>query len=137
MNKLYKSKYDKVIFGVIGGIGEFLNIDSNLLRIVAAIFFIRMPFSFIIFYLISSIIIPEDTGIIEYNYDENQNTKNFLGISLIAFGVLSILKRLIPKLNISLFRPIQKVIIYITKFWPILLVTLGVYILASKDDKYR
>jgi len=34
MKKLYKSKKNKIFAGVIGGIGEYFNIDPVLLRIV-------------------------------------------------------------------------------------------------------
>lgn len=35
--RLYRSAHDKMIFGVCGGIGEYLNVDSTLVRLIWAI----------------------------------------------------------------------------------------------------
>lgn len=35
--KLYKSVYDRKVAGVCGGIAEYLNIDSTIVRIVTAL----------------------------------------------------------------------------------------------------
>lgn len=37
VKKLYLSKKDKVLTGLIGGLGEFFEVDSTLLRIVIVI----------------------------------------------------------------------------------------------------
>lgn len=59
MKKLYKSREDRMISGVLGGIAEYFGIDSTLLRILytVAIFFgVGSP---IILYIILAILIPE------------------------------------------------------------------------------
>jgi phage shock protein PspC (stress-responsive transcriptional regulator) len=37
MNKLTKSKNNAVIFGVLGGVGEYFNIDPVLLRVIVVV----------------------------------------------------------------------------------------------------
>ena len=37
MNKLYRSRTDRMLFGVCGGLGKYLNIDSTVIRIVAVL----------------------------------------------------------------------------------------------------
>ncbi len=58
MKKLYKSKDDRILSGVCGGIAKYINVDSTLVRIA----FVAITLSNFIFgsilYLICSIIIP-------------------------------------------------------------------------------
>lgn len=37
MNKLYKSNKDRMLFGVAGGLAEYLNVDATIIRIIFAI----------------------------------------------------------------------------------------------------
>ncbi|MBO4323768.1 MAG: PspC domain-containing protein [Lachnospiraceae bacterium] len=37
MRKLYKSRYDRKICGVCGGIAEYLGVDSTLVRIITVL----------------------------------------------------------------------------------------------------
>jgi len=61
MKKLYRSKKNKTIFGIIGGLGEYLETDPILLRIIFVL--ITMATGIIpgIFaYFISVFIVPKD-----------------------------------------------------------------------------
>ena len=58
MNKLYKSRYDRTICGVCGGIAELLGVDSTIVRIVTAALVLAGGLSIWI-YIIAAIIIPE------------------------------------------------------------------------------
>ncbi|MCA9381478.1 PspC domain-containing protein [Candidatus Dojkabacteria bacterium] len=61
MKKLYRSNKDRVIAGVCGGLGEYLNIDPVILRIIFAIALFSGGAGFWI-YIILWIVIPlEDT----------------------------------------------------------------------------
>jgi phage shock protein C len=57
--RLYRSRKDKVIAGVCGGIGEYFDIDSTLVRLVW-ILFIFMGGTGFLAYIIAMIIIPEN-----------------------------------------------------------------------------
>ena len=58
MKKLYKSKDDRILSGVCGGIAKYINVDSTLVRIgFVAITLSNFIFGLIL-YLICSIIIP-------------------------------------------------------------------------------
>ena len=57
--RLYKSSSNRVLCGVCGGIGEYLNVDSTLIRLVWAIF--ACTGTGILAYFIAAIIIPSDT----------------------------------------------------------------------------
>jgi phage shock protein PspC (stress-responsive transcriptional regulator) len=52
--KLYRSRTNKWLLGVCGGLGEYFGIDATIIRIIAIVSGIG-----IIAYLIAAIIIPE------------------------------------------------------------------------------
>ena len=55
--KLYKSSTDKKIAGVCGGIAEYFNIDSTLVRL-GWVVFCALGGSGLLAYIIASIVIP-------------------------------------------------------------------------------
>ena len=58
--RLYKSRENRVIAGVIGGIGEYLGVDPVVLRVVwVAIVVFTVGIPGIIVYLIAAFVIPE------------------------------------------------------------------------------
>ncbi len=59
MSRLYRSKNDRIIAGVCGGIAEYFNIDPTLVRIVFAILIFVFGLSIWI-YPVLWIIIPEE-----------------------------------------------------------------------------
>jgi phage shock protein C len=59
MKKLYKSKKDKVLSGLIGGLGEYFDIDPVLLRLAfVVVTFITGFFPGVIAYIIGVLIAP-------------------------------------------------------------------------------
>lgn len=63
MKKLYKNNKNKIFAGVIGGIGEYFNIDPVILRLIwisATVFTGFAPG--IIAYLISVFVVPDKSG---------------------------------------------------------------------------
>ena len=66
---LYKSRDNRVIQGVCGGIGEYLGIDPVIVRLIW-VFFTLTAFAGLIGYILACIIIPENNG-----YDDN-NSRN-------------------------------------------------------------
>lgn len=60
MKQLYRSKTNRVIAGVCGGLGEYLGIDANVIRLVAVFLLIVTGFVPVgVMYLIAAIIVPE------------------------------------------------------------------------------
>lgn len=59
--KLYKSKNNRMICGVCGGIGEFFNIDPTIIRLLFVIFGLMTPG--IVAYIAAAIIMPEEKDI--------------------------------------------------------------------------
>jgi phage shock protein C len=57
--RLYRSKKEKIIGGVCGGLGEFFDIDPTIIRLLWAIITILSIGAGILVYLLAWIIIPQ------------------------------------------------------------------------------
>lgn len=125
MKRLTRSSNDKYILGVCGGLADYLNIDSTIIRII---WFVLMMSSLGIFglaYLICGFVIPLDNNIEDHKSYENNNSKIFIGISLIVIGLYMVSNLLFPHLSATIYRLIR--------FWPSLLVLLGLYVIFKKN----
>ena len=60
--KLYRSRDNRMIAGVCGGLGEYFGIDATLVRLafVLGMFFLAIPGALAFVYLIMMIVIPEE-----------------------------------------------------------------------------
>lgn len=60
MKKLYKSQQDKKLCGVCGGIAEYLNMDSTIIRLIWALLTV---FSFgtpVLVYIVAALVMPNE-----------------------------------------------------------------------------
>lgn len=60
--KLYRSETDRKICGVCGGIGEYFNVDSTIIRLL----WIFLAFTYgsgILIYIIAALIIPSESEV--------------------------------------------------------------------------
>lgn len=77
--KLYRSKTDRKLLGVLGGFAKYFNVDATILRIIyvlLSLFVLGCP---IIIYLIVALVIPEEPENSEYQdvkYTSGDNEKN-------------------------------------------------------------
>ena len=55
--KLYRSRKNRMLCGICGGIGEYLNIDPTLVRLLAVL--LGCSGTGILVYIIAAIIIPD------------------------------------------------------------------------------
>jgi phage shock protein PspC (stress-responsive transcriptional regulator) len=88
VKKIYRSKHDRYLGGVAGGLAEYFNIDANLFRIL----FILITFTGgigIILYMIAVFIIPENPLQDEKTRKRLEKDSTFLlAVILILFGLL-------------------------------------------------
>jgi phage shock protein C len=84
MEKLHRSKKNKMIFGVCGGLSEYLRIDVTLIRIAAILAAFMGPG--ILLYIIAALIMPADGGYAsgdggfyagQNNYDNNYTASGY------------------------------------------------------------
>ncbi len=57
--KLYRSKVDSMICGVCGGLGEYFDVDSTIVRLIAIVLIFGWG-SGLLAYLVAAIIIPKN-----------------------------------------------------------------------------
>lgn len=62
--KLMRSKTNRTVCGVCGGIGEYLNIDPTLVRLIWLLCSIASLGTGLIVYIVAALIIPEDNNIV-------------------------------------------------------------------------
>ena len=58
MKKLYRSRDNRVLCGVCGGIGEFLDVDPTIIRLLCLLLGFTGTGLFV--YIVAAIIIPEE-----------------------------------------------------------------------------
>lgn len=132
-SKLYRSETNKVLAGVCGGLGEYFDVDPVILRVIVAVLTV-FGGGGVVLYILLWIFIPTKSSSKDYINDnveelkektrdiaKNGNGRFFLGLIVIFVG-LSILAE---NLGFYVFREIWK-------FWPVLLIILGVSFIADK-----
>lgn len=129
MKKLKRSRSDKVIMGVCGGLGEYLNMDATIIRIVWFVLALTSFGTFALAYIICGLVIPEDDGYIEADGEErtnsSENGKFILGGALILIGLFMLGNILFPWFSYMVRQ--------LTRLWPALLILLGAYIIIKKN----
>lgn len=137
--KLYRSREDRVIGGVCGGLADFFDIDSTWIRL-GFILIVLAGGAGILAYIIAWIVIPEEPvrskrkaeegeviveGEIEEEYADNStDDKNYdqrqkiLGFILVILGVFFLIDRWLPFFRWE-------------RFWPLLIVVLGLSLLIK------
>ena len=71
--KLYKSRKNKMIGGVCGGLAEYLNMDPTIVRIIAGVLCLLKGLGILI-YLIACIVMPYDDA--DLSDDDMDNLKS-------------------------------------------------------------
>jgi phage shock protein C len=59
-DRLYRSRRERVIAGVAGGLGDLLGIDPTLIRVVWAVLAVLSGGIFVVIYIVMAIIVPEE-----------------------------------------------------------------------------
>lgn len=146
--KLYRSERDRVLGGVCGGLADFFDVDSTLVRIIFVLLTI-FGGSGLIIYLVLWIIVPTESSMqsvftkdfMQNNLneikdttrnfahefrnatkDKNQNSRNFAGIAIIVLGAFFLLQ------NLGILKGAHN-------FWPILLILLGFALLMKRNQR--
>lgn len=134
MSKLQRSKKDRILSGVCGGIGEYFNIDPTIIRIIFVFIGYNYFSTALIVYLLSSFIIPEDEGVVysdddyyKHNEINRRNIPFLIGGGLIIWGGVLLIKAIFPWITLRLM--------YIWRYWPISLILLGLYIIFNQKNK--
>lgn len=60
MKKLYRSRQDRKLFGLCGGIAEMLNVDATLLRILLIVLTVFTSGALILVYILAGLVVPKE-----------------------------------------------------------------------------
>lgn len=117
--RLYRSKKDRVIAGVCGGLGEYLDIDPVWIRIIMVILAFGSGIG-IILYALMWILVPENPGngkVIQQKHD----AAFIMGVIITVIGVVFLVENLFGFL--------------ISKLWPLVLIIPGIYLIGRSRKK--
>ena len=136
--RLYRSRTQKVIGGVAGGLAEYFNIDVILMRLLF-VAIVLAGGSGVLIYIILWIVVPLEP----YDHMEkkikyertfgNQSSENakeqksnnrtfIIGVSLILLGLIFLLNSLFPYL-------------FSRDLWPVVLIFIGIMILVNETSR--
>ncbi len=71
--RLYKSRKNKMIGGVCGGLAEYLNMDPTIVRIIAGVLCLIKGFGLLV-YIVACIAMPYDDE--DFSEDDTENLKS-------------------------------------------------------------
>lgn len=117
IKKLYRSKKDRILFGVCGGLAEYFKVDAIILRVLFVILILIDGIG-VILYLILAIVVPEE-GVtekrsmkkaVEEMSEKAKNlakkikekkyrsgaAKNILGAAIAAVGLIILFEEIFP-----------------------------------------
>ena len=140
VHRLYKSRDDRLLFGVAGGLSEYFDIDPVLVRVGWVLLTIATGGIGLLVYVVMAIVTPDGRRVTstsasgdndtvdasdvldepdsERRSSRRQTTRNILAFGLIGFGVIFLLH------NLGVFGSIRWDIV-----WPVAIVALGLTIL--------
>ncbi len=126
--KLYRSRKDSILGGVCGGLAEYFNLDTSLMRIIWAIAMFAGGIGFLP-YIIAWIVIPEEPiggdGSVEVidnargqgSMDADTTTR-VIGAILVGLGTFFLFRNYLPWLRLE-------------RIWPFGFIVLGLYMLIG------
>lgn len=139
--RLFRSETDRMLGGVAGGLGEYFAIDPTIFRLIFVFLFVFAG-SGVLLYLVLWLIIPSERNLnsssentvressseirekaesMAKSFSGRQDSRFYWGLGLILFGLFFILRNL----GILQFFAFDR-------FWPLLLIIIGLAILAKK-----
>ena len=139
--RLYRSRDNRVIAGVCGGLADYLNVDATMVRVVTALVTL-FGGSGILAHIILWIVVPEAPGGASQTKEHGQTTEGdpkpdpdrrekilsgtggqwLVGTLLIVVGVMLLLNNLLPALELM-------------RLWPLAIIIFGVWLLMKKGDE--
>jgi phage shock protein C len=123
--RLYRSRQDRMLFGVAGGMAEWLNLDPAIVRIVWALLFLAGGMGLVL-YIVAAIVMPEAPvasgvgggGTSSRGMDAQPmagsgpgNGGVIFGLVLVAAGVWFLVDRYVENLDTGWVVPVALVVI--------------------------
>jgi len=121
--KLYRSRANSMIAGICGGLGEYLNVDPTILRVVAVLLVFADGIG-LLAYLIGWIIIPRRPMMEAEVITVERSKLSVLlpGLALIVVGLIFLLNNLFPWFRFGYL-------------WPVILIIVGIALLLKPQKR--
>ena len=128
--RLYRSRTDRMLAGVAGGLAHSMRLDPSLVRIVWAILIPATGGLALVVYIVMAFVVPEAPAGTEHSTAIPMSGSSFaipVGAGLVVLGAYLLLRQYIPELDID-------------RLWPVFLIAIGVLLLLiamrgrSSDD---
>jgi len=121
--KLYRSRANSMIAGICGGLGEYLNVDPTILRVVAVLLIFADGIG-LLAYLVGWIIIPRRPMMEAEVITVEKSKLSILlpGLALIVVGLIFLLNNLFPWFRLGYL-------------WPVILIAVGIALLLKPQKR--
>ena len=133
--KLLRSRNDKVLSGVCGGLAKYLSLDVTILRIVWAIIAVSTGGMGLIAYVLAAVIIPQEPfdyeediesfGEMDFENEREEQEKRstYTGLFFIALGAFFLLKKIV-RFHIDF-----------DYIWPLIVMGIGVLVISNSKKR--
>lgn len=134
VKRLYRSREDKVVAGVCGGIGEYFNVDPVWIRIAFVLLIFAQGVGLIL-YVIAFLLMPEnphqtskkstqfEATLSGFTKGKSKHTGAYImGAILIIIGAIFLLQNLFSWFSFA----------YV---WPLILIAIGIFMLQQRRSK--
>jgi phage shock protein PspC (stress-responsive transcriptional regulator) len=139
IRRLYRSKTNRIIFGVCGGLGEYFEVDPIIVRLIFVLFTITGGVGLILYFAMA-LIIPSEEGTKKASIGEEvqglarearksawiRNSRNIFGLIIVLVGLNILFEQVF---DIDFFRWINWGI-----FWAVLIIALGMRLIFNNKD---
>ncbi|PVZ06297.1 PspC domain-containing protein [Actinomycetospora cinnamomea] len=119
-SRLVRSRRDRIVGGVCGGLGRYLGVDPVLVRIVTVALMLSVGVG-VLAYVVAWIVIPEadeDEPPVTAAPTDRHRVTVVAGAALVALGVLLLVRAVIPWFDGAVF-------------WPLVVIGVGVLVVVS------
>lgn len=118
-DRLYRSRSDRMIAGVAGGLAQSMRLDPSLVRIVWAILVFATGGIALVIYIVMAIVVPEEAPGTVHVARAPITGGSFalpVGAGLVVLGAYLLLRQYVPALDFN-------------RIWPVFLIATGVLLL--------
>jgi phage shock protein C len=137
MKRLFRSPHNRVIGGVCGGIGEYLEVDPVLIRLIWGVFFFLGGIGFLA-YIVAWIIIPLEKGIPDSTniQEDHKNRANYSAQIIIGLLLVIVGSALLVRDWWYVDHIFRNFVLIGGKYLlPIVFIALGLYVIVRSDRK--
>jgi phage shock protein C len=108
--RLYRSSRHKIVAGVLGGVGEYLGVDPNIIRLIFAVVLVLNPYVALASYVAAAILLPSE--------EEGQTTR--VSVERAVLAVTALIMIFVGLNFVSSITPVQQIIALLGLVTPII-----------------